>query len=253
MTAAFEGWTPDTTALVDRAIVAHGGQQQWQAARSIRLPFQSGSGPLLTRKGYRRTFPAPREFEVFPHQCTTIFHGYPDEFHRGCFREGNVRIERANDGVVTLESLDHRRTFDGLAKYRRWSALDTLFFFGYALWHYHVVPFTLGDAQLERVLTHRGTPAGIDVVFPPGVHTHCRRQQFYFGADGRIVRHDYVAEVIGSWARASHFWEDYVRYGGLLVARRRRVVVRVGRYPTPLPVLCVQFGDPVIATQGWHE
>jgi hypothetical protein len=80
-----------------------------------------------------------------------------------------------------------------------------VYFFGYALWHYHVLPFTLGEARLVHVLEHRGMPEGIDVVFPQHVHTHCRRQQFYFGADGRIVRHDYVADVIGAWARGSHF------------------------------------------------
>jgi hypothetical protein len=88
-------------------------------------------------------------------------------------------------------------------------------------------------------------PTGVDVTFPDGVHMHCRRQQFYFGADGRIVRHDYVADVIGPMARASHFWEDYDQPGGLLIARRRRVVARLGSYATPLKILCVQLGEPI--------
>jgi hypothetical protein len=100
------------------------------------------------------------------------------------------------------------------------------------------------------VLRRRGVPEGVDVIFPEGVHTHCRRQQFYFGADGRIVRHDYTADIIGPMARGSHFWEEYDQSGGLLIARRRRVVVRLGPYPTSLEVLRVQMGEPVFNSRG---
>jgi hypothetical protein len=243
---SFDGWTPDAIGLVERAIAAHGGLRLWQATESIRLPFQNGSGFLLALKGYPRTFPAPREYEIFPHQRMTLFHGFPDEGHLGRFAGGNVSIESV-DGGVTMESRNHRRTFAGFAKLRRWSPLDALYFFGYALWHYHVLPFTLGGARLFRVL---GRSRGVDVAFSENVHTHSRRQRFYFGEDGRIVRHDYVADVIGPMARGAHFWEDYDRSGGLLIARRRRVVARLGTCPLPLEVLNVQLGQPRITQRG---
>ena len=246
MVGNFAGWPSDAIALVEGAIAAHGGLRQWQAITSIRLPFQNGSGSLLHLKGYGHTFPAPREFEIRPHERATILHNYPDERHRGYFVDGSVRIERVDSRAVVVDSKEHRRTFAGRAKYRRWSMLDALYFFGYALWHYHVLPFTLTDAHLLRILKRHGEPEGIDIVFPPQVETHCRRQQVYFAADGRIVRHDYVAEVIGAWARGAHFWEDYERSGGILIARRRRVVGRLGRHLTPLSVLRVQFGEPLV-------
>ena len=242
----FQGWTPDAVSLVERSIAAHGGLTSWQSVTSIRLPFRHGSGILLALKGYRRTFPAPRECEIFPHECAAVFHAYPHQGQQGRFTYGSVRIENASGGDARSESHHHRRTFQGLAKMRPWSPLDALYFFGYALWHYHVLPFTLGEASLDRVLRRRGVPVGVDVTFPASVHTHCRRQQFYFGADGRILRHDYVADVIGSFARGAHFWEDYDDSGGLLIARRRRVVVRLGPYATPLEVLRVQMGEPVV-------
>jgi hypothetical protein len=74
------------------------------------------------------------------------------------------------------------------------------------------------------------------------VPTYCRRQHFYFGVNGRIVRHDYTADVVGAWACGSHFWEDYQRCGDMLIAGRRRVVFRIGTRPTRIPVLCVQLG-----------
>ena len=242
---SFAGWTADAVTLVKRSIAAHGGLQNWQATRRIRLPFLSGSGLLLATKGFQHTFPPPREIEIFPHECITVFHGYPEEGKRGRFSGGSVRIESSDGHTIYAESPDHRRTFRGLSKLRRWSPLDALYFFGYALWHYHVVPFTLGEARLHGVLRRRGVPEGVDVTFPESVPTHCRRQQFYFGADGRIVRHDYVADVIGPMARGAHYWEDYGESGRLAIARRRRVVVRVGSYATPLEVMCVQLGDMI--------
>jgi hypothetical protein len=241
-----QGWTPDAVALVERSIAGHGGQERWQSAKSIRLPFRSGSGALLAVKGFSRTFPPPREIEIFPHDCITVFHGYPEAGRRGRFFDGSVRIESSDGREVFAESLDHRGTFRGLSKFRRWSPLDAAYFFGYALWHYHVVPFTLGMARLHGILRRRGVPQGVDVSFPEGIHTHCRRQQFYFGAEGRIVRHDYVAEVIGPMARGAHLWEDYEQRDGLSVARRRRVMVRLGSYATPLEVMCIQLGDPIV-------
>jgi hypothetical protein len=199
-------------------------------------------GPLFTLKGYPRTFVAPREIEVRPHDRVTVFHGYPDAGHRGRFDRGDVRIERVADGAVTRESRDHRQTYLGRAKHRRWDALDALYFFGYALWHYHVVPFALGDARFVRTLRGPRAIQGVEVDFPPDVPTHCERQRFFFAEDdGRIVRHDYTADVIGRWARGAHFWEAYARTGGLLIARRRRVRVCVLGHPTPLPVLDVEL------------
>jgi hypothetical protein len=96
---------------------------------------------------------------------------------------------------------------------------------------------------LVRALTRGGVPAGLDVVFPTDVHTHSRRQQIYVSADGRIARHDCVAEVVGGWAHGAHFWEDYDASGTLAIARRRRVVFRAGGPPMPFRVLEVQLGE----------
>lgn len=244
------GWTSEAVTLVERAIAAHGGLRQWQATTSIRLPFQSGSGSLLHLKGFGHTFPAPSEFEVRPHEGVTLFHGYPDERHLGRFVNGNVCIEPVDGHDMPLTSTGHRRKMTGWSKYRRWTPLDALYFFGYALLHYHLLPFTLGEAHLVRVLERRGIPEGIDVVFPEHRHTHCPRQQFYFGADGRIVRHDYVSEVIGGWARGAHFWEDYLRCDGLLIARRRRVMARLGTWPTVVAALCIQLQSPMLRQES---
>lgn len=241
----FANWPPDAIALVENSIAAHGGRDRWLDAGSIRLPFISGSGTLMVLKGFGRTFPAPREFEIRPHEHTTIFHGYPQANQQGVYTAGDVRIEEADGpsaGRVVANSAKHRRTFAGLAKLRRWSPIDALYFFGYALVHYHRLPFTLEHARLLAVIRQGDTAIGVDVEFPGHVETHCRRQQFYFDAAGRIERHDYIAEVVGPGASGAHFWERYDSLNGLLVARRRRVLGRIGRWTVPFPVLCVDMG-----------
>ena len=175
-----------------------------------------------------------------PHEQQTIFYGYPDAQHRGWFLNGDVMIEEVASHKPVAQSRNHRRTFTGPDKRRQWNPLDALYFFGYAMWHYHTLPFTLGRAQFLS-LRQRAGLACLDVAFPADIHTHSRRQRFFFDQDGRIVRHDYVAEVVSAWAMARHLWEDYERAGNLLIARRRRVFLRLFGYATPLEVLRVEF------------
>ena len=78
---------------------------------------------------------------------------------------------------------------------------------------------------------------GVEVDLLAELHTHCRRQTFYFEEDGLLRRHDYVAEIVGAWARGAHFWRDFVTVAGLEVPRVRHVVARLGRVTTPLVAL----------------
>lgn len=141
----FVGWPSEARLLVERAIAAHGGFHLWRSIKSIRLPFEAAAGMLPVLKGYRRTFAAPREYEVRPHERSVIFHGYPDDQHRGRFVDGAVSIESLREASDRIEKPHHRDSFRCFAKYRRWNHFDALYFFGYALWHYHVVPFAIAE------------------------------------------------------------------------------------------------------------
>src|SRR5262249_13142412 len=119
--------------------------------------------------------------------------------------------------------------------------LDALYFFGYALANYHAFPFLLPRASFvgwRRWRRRRGGALrGMALDLPADVPTHSRRQTFFFDGGGLLLRHDYVADVAGAWARGAHFWEAYVDVGGLMVATRRRVLARIGT--TPLPILAL--------------
>lgn len=237
-------WSPAALRLVEAAISAHGGMDLWRRVESVTLPLVEGRGPLLWMKGFGATFPPPRAFETFPHERSTIFHDYPQPAYRGRYEDGDVRVEHR--GIAIEVSRGHRRTFGFFSKYRRWAPLDALYFFGYAVLHYHMMPFTLLEARLVRTLIRRGMPSGVEVVFPAHVETHCRRQRIYFGEDGRISRHDYVAEIVGSWAGGSHYWGDYRTVNGVAIACHRRVTARIGTWPLSLAVMDMRLGEPVV-------
>jgi len=164
--------------------------------------------PVPWVKGYGRAFVFQGAFEITPLTRVARFLHYPDDHRVGIFENGTVRIEHAEDGSVVAESRNHRRTFDGFARCRRWSVLDALYFFGYALTHYHAVPFTLSEGRLVSATRSGSGSAALDILtieFPSDVPTHRPRQRFYIDARGRIVRHDYHSQIIGFLARDAHF------------------------------------------------
>jgi hypothetical protein len=238
-------WQGEARALLERALRRHGGWSAWQRATGVSLVLVTLSGLLPAVKGLRRTFPMFRRVEVWPRDALAVFHDYPDARRRGVFRSGLVQL-LDHRGEVAQEIADPRASFQGWRKVRRWSPIDALYFFGYALTHYHGLPFTLVDARPVRLRTARVQGrrlAGVEVELPPHVPTHCSRQTFYFGEDGLLLRHDYVAEIVGAWARGAHFWEDFTVVDDLPIARRRHVVGRIGRLATPVVALHAELAD----------
>jgi hypothetical protein len=237
-------WAGAALEVLERAISRHGGWSTWQRLRSVTLEPRSLSGMVPAVKGVSRTFPLPSRVVMHPRAQEAEFRDYPTPGSRGLFARGEVQLVDPH-GVATVRAADHRSTFHGLRKYRRWSPVDALYFFGYALLHYHSLPFSLGEGQCLGL--HRAWLGGepldaVTVEHPSSLHTHCRRQTFYFDGHGLLRRHDYVAELIGAWAHAAHFWEDYEEANGLLVARRRHVLVRLGGKPLPFVALHAEFG-----------
>ena len=62
-------------------------------------------------------------------------------------------------------------------------------------------------------------------------------RHFYFEEDGLLRRHDYVADIVGGWARGAHFWRDFVTVSALQMASVRHVVARLGQRTTPFVAL----------------
>jgi hypothetical protein len=229
----------EAAALLERAIERHGGRAAWDALRCVTFAPRKLGGMLPVLKGIGRTFPVPPRIDVYPHEYRAVFHDYPAAGQRGIFTAGAIELLDAVGAVIDSNG-NGRARFAGLRKWRRWAPADALYFFGYALTHYCGLPFTLTEG---RVLSFgRGRADGreltyIDVELPATLHTHCRRQAFYFDDDGLLRRHDYVADIAGWFARGAHLWRDFVTAHGIPIPRVRHVVMRLGRMTTPLVAL----------------
>jgi hypothetical protein len=235
--AATSPWKGEARALLERALERHGGWTRWTRMGGIGLRLEALSGVVPDLKGVGRTFPMFSRAEVWPRKGVTVMHDYPVAGRRGVFSAGQVQIL---EGETILEArVDPRASFAGLRKHRRWSPLDALYFFGYALAHYHALPFSLVEARPLRMRRARSAGrslVGVEVALPASLPTHSSRQTFYFDEEGLLRRHDYVADIIGWWARGAHRWEDFVEVGGQPVALRRHVVLRLGHFEIPAVV-----------------
>jgi hypothetical protein len=231
------GWPAPARAILERAARRHGGWERWHALGTVELRLDHLGGRLPVGKGLGRTFPAPTTVEVTPREGRVRFAGYPRPGVSGLYHAGDVSLVEDTTGALLTASAGHRRTFDGLAGYRSWTPLDGLYFFGYALCNYFGLPFLLGGCRLVGTLRD-----GLTVEFPAGYDTHGHRQSFFFDPDGLLVRHDYVAEIVGFWARGCHYSSEYVEADGLPFATRRHVVARMAGRPTPFTVLEARLG-----------
>jgi hypothetical protein len=238
------GWTGEARALLERAVERHGGWGAWRRLGGVHIKLAALTGMVPELKGVGRTFPLPSRAEVWPHGGVVTFHDYPVAGRRGVFSGGQVQIL---EGATILEARARpRESFAGLRKHRRWSPLDALYFFGYALAHYHSLPFSLVAARPLRLVRARSAGrrlTGVEVELPADLHTHCRRQAFFFDDEGLLRRHDYVADIVGWFARGAHRWEDHVDVGGIPMPRRRHVVARVGRVEVPVAALHAEFSS----------
>ena len=241
-------WTGEARSLLARAIERHGGWQAWRELGGLSLRLRSLRGLVPERRGLGDTFPAPTRIEVWPRRGLCVMHDFPAAGRRGVFSAGQVQL--LDDETLLEARADGRASFAGARRRRRWEPLDALYFFGYALAHYHSLPFSLAGARplgLRRARSAGRALTGVAVELPPALHTHSRRQTFFFDDEGLLRRHDYVADIVGWWARGAHRSEDYVEVGGVLVARRRHVVARLGRVELPFVALAASFDDVTAA------
>jgi hypothetical protein len=199
------------SALLERAIAAHGGRECWERLQAIDVTADVG-GPAFALKGRglrRRRLHA----RVRAHEPHVTFHGFGTPRRTGTFDHGAVTLGDA--GRAAGEARASARS------HRRWDDLDELYFDGYALWQYATAPFAFAGPGFE---VREGPGEGILTVrFPAAVPSHSREQVFHFDPQGVLRRLDYTAEVIGSWARGAHICAHHRTLAGVVVPTRRRV------------------------------
>ena len=215
-------------ALLDQVLEAHGGRERWAAAKRIGARVRSGGLLVRTRFPGRGRADYRIEAEVGTARATAT--PFPSPGRRGVFDRGEARIETDAGELIESRS-DPRPWFFGRAGLRRnlrWDALDAIYFAGYAIWNYLNTPYLLASEEvrtreLEPWDVGEGRWRRLAADFRPGLDTHSPAQVFYFDEGGLLRRHDYVAEVVGGWARAAHMCAGHVEAGGLVFPTRRWV------------------------------
>jgi hypothetical protein len=225
---------------INKIVDAHGRVEDWNSLEAIEADisvwgflFTAKQIPVLNRVRVRALTRRPRlTFLDFPEP------GQSGEF----FGDDEVRISDS-DGKAGARRVNPRAAFRGLRRLFRWDSLDFVYFGGYATWNYLVTPFLFlrNGFKFEELEPFRGpfgTWSRLRVTFPDDIPTHSRKQIFYFDEDWLLRRLDYTAEVVGSWARAAHFCDEYREFNGLRIPTRRRVFPLIfGSKPLPGPVL----------------
>ena len=213
--------------LLERAIAAHGGLERWQALKCLTVTAVSGGG-LFALKGMPQD-PTPREQTVtLQEESASVFpFGHPD--WRTRFSPDRVAIETIA-GVVVQERADPRNSFDGHDLLTAWDPLHRAYFNGYAMWTYLTTPFFMAMpgfevAEIEPWQEGAERWRGLRVRFPDKVASHSKEQDFYFGEDFLLRRHDYHVDVAGAFPVAQYV-DNVVAVDGIQFPTKRRAYMR---------------------------
>ena len=220
------------TSTLDSILDAHGGLDYWRTLSSIDLEM-SAHGFLFRAKHV----PPQRHVRltISTRKPEVTLHDYPAPGQRAVLHGArSVEILDAT-GAVLQTRANPRAAFTTWRRSLYWDALDFAYFSGYAMWNYTNLPFLLMEPGFTlEPLPAAGGMTRLKVSFPPELPTHSPTQELLFDEAGRLSRHDYTAEVVGSWARAAHLCHDYRKFGGLWLPTRRRVYP-TGPFTRPLP------------------
>lgn len=241
--------------LLTQATDLAGGLQRWQMATRIQARVRTGG--LLVRTRVPGNQFGDYRLTVDVQKPVVTIDPFPRDGLSGVFDHGRVRIENREGDVVAAR--DHPRPhFFGLRAIRRnfrWDALDSVYFAGYAMWCYLTTPYLLarGDVLVEEDADwyeNGETWRRLNVTFPSSIDTHSPHQTYYFDSIGCLRRHDYVAFVVGRWAKAAHYCGEMIDVDGFSFATRRWVrPIGLGNRPLPAPTLVsLQLTEFVVET-----
>ena len=223
------------TEALNRIFDAHGGLDHFRSLSSIDVEI-SAWGFLFTVK--RITPQRHARLTISTREPHVVLHDYPAH-GQSAEVQGGKRVEIRNADGAMVEARDNPRQAFRSGRLLHWDAIDFAYFSGYAMWNYLNLPFLLADPGVTVTESDRqATGTRLRVSYPDTIPTHSPTQELYIDGSGRLLRHDYTADVVGSWAKAAHLCRDYRQFGGLWVPTTRRVYPRgpVNR-PLPMPTL----------------
>jgi hypothetical protein len=213
--------------LLADVIDAHGGLTRWKRHNALTTTIVTGGG-LWAMKGLIQD-PTPRTMWVSLHEERASVAPFGKPEWRTAFTADRVAIETVG-GEVVRERLHPRASFEGHTMNTPWDPLHRAYFNGYAMWTYLTTPFFAAMHGFEVVEIDPWkegdeTWRGLRVRFADHVASHSTEQDFYFGPDFLLRRHDYQVDVAGGFS-AAQYVHDIVDIDGLKFPSRRRAYVR---------------------------
>lgn len=213
--------------LLADAIEAHGGEGRWQAHKRLSATFVS-EGELWDLKGVNQD-ERPRTVHVDLHRQWASVEDHGKAGQRSDFTADRVAII-SDSGRMIAERKDPRAAFDGHDMRTAWDLLHRAYFGGYALWTCLTTPFLLAmnGFELREIEPWREDGEiwrGLRAAFPAWTASHSREQDFYFGPDMLIRRHDYHVQVAGNFPATQYFSEPTI-IDGVTIPTKRRAYLR---------------------------
>lgn len=231
--------TDNVDAIVQAIYATHGGLDRWQRVDTIRCALSS-SGFAFSSKGQRSAL-IGIQVEASPKGRWVEFRDFGELGGLARWRPDHLELYNAR-GELIAQRHQPRDAFKKFSKNLLWDKLDILYFGGYAMWNYLTFPFMLAEPGVTISLASacgEGGGPSLLVDFPAGFPTHSPQQVFHFDQHHRLVRHDYVAEVLSRFATAANCILESQTHDGFRFYTRRRVYPRLGPKKTvvPFPVL----------------
>jgi hypothetical protein len=213
--------------LLARVLDAHGGTACWNRYGKVEASIVSGGG-FFPLKGVVQDSD-PRRMTVWLHEERSQLSPYGASNQRAVFAPDRVAIE-ALDGRVIAERLAPTDSFAGHQMSTPWDPLHRAYFNGEALWTYFTSPFLLGldGVSVEEIPSWRErseTWRVLRAYFHGSIATHSLVQDFFFGEDLMLRRHDYNVNIAGGFG-ASQLISGYTVANGIALPLRRRAYTR---------------------------
>ncbi|GHO47019.1 hypothetical protein [Ktedonospora formicarum] len=213
--------------LLERVIAAHGGLNCWNSFKEMTATIITGGG-LWQMKGLEQDSNL-REETIMLHEEIASVSPFGQPNWRTAFTPNRIAIETIT-GTVVRELLNPRTSFTNHIMNTPWDPLQRAYFNGYALWTYLTTPFLLAMPGFEIIEISPWQEGGelwrgLHARFPEAIASHSKEQDFYFGEDFLLRRHDYHVDVAGGFPAAQYVY-DIIEVRGLRFPTRRRAYMR---------------------------
>jgi hypothetical protein len=214
--------------LLAQVLESNGGLARWAEVDTLTARVTLG-GPVWASRGWPQAA-GEKTYEISARREHAVMSRFVTDDQHLVFDPALISIQDDENGTVE-ELADPRSSFCGSALTGLWTAPQTAYFLGYAMWNYLTAPFLLSYPGVSTQVLEPWVEDGqswqrLQVSFPDSIATHNTEQVFYFDDAGRQQRHDYAPDIMGS-PTSAHYTDRHQTFDGLVFPTRRRVVRRL--------------------------